>query len=298
MDSRRDVLKAGLCGLAGAALPFSAFGQSGLQVTPLGEAAVMIAGAGGNVLAVSDGQRVTLVDSGDGARTDELMAAVGSAFPGLPVSTVFNTHWHPGQTGGNAAFAGAGADIVAHANTRLWMTTKVEWPWGGVAGPAPQDAWPGTVFYNDPFLRGAARAGYMLQAHTDGDIFVQFPEANIIHVGGAIAADRWPEIDWWTGGWLGGLAEATETLLQVSDADTRFVASEGPVFGRAELEAQRDMYTTLFLRFRDELLFTGLSPEEAAAARPTADYRPEWGDPDPFVIKAYQSLWGYFAPDA
>lgn len=298
MNSRRHVLKAGLCGLAGAALPLRAFAQNALQVTRLGGNAALIAGAGGNVLAVSDGRSVTLADSGAADRTDALMDALAAEFPGQPVATLFNTHWHPAQTGGNAAFARAGANVVAHANTRLWMTTPVAWPWGGSVPAAPQDAWPMEIFYNEPVEHGAARAGYMLQAHTDGDAWVHFPDANIIHVGGVIAADRWPLIDWWTGGWFGGLVEATETLLQISDADTRFVAADGPVFGRAELQAQSEMYADLFLYFRDNLLFKGLSPEEAAAERPTKDYRPLWGDPDPFVIRAFQSLWGYYAPDA
>jgi hypothetical protein len=115
--------------------------------------------------------------------------------------------------------------------------------------------------------------------------------------GGVIAGDRWPLIDWWTGGWLGGLVEGIETLLQSADDETLIVPADGPVLDRAELEAQFDMYAELFVRFRDELLFTGLGPAEAVAAEPTAGLRPEWPNHDEFVTRAFESLWGFFAPD-
>jgi glyoxylase-like metal-dependent hydrolase (beta-lactamase superfamily II) len=287
-----------------AALPRLAFAQAQsdeLTVRSLSDRMVLIAGAGGNVVAVSDGAAVTLVDAGGAGRTEALLSAIAGAFPDLRVNTVFNTHWHHDQTGGNQTLARAGARIIAHANTRLWLTTDVQWPWGGAAEPMPPEAWPTEIFYNESQQTGAGAAraeyGYMLQAHTDGDAYVFFPEDNVLHCGGAIAADRWSDIDWWTGGWLGGVVEATETLLQIANDQTRIVASGGPVFGRAELQAQRDMYAELFVRFRDNLMFRGLSPAEAVAERPTQDFRPEWGDPDPFVIRAFQSLWHYFAPE-
>ncbi|MCP5146151.1 MAG: MBL fold metallo-hydrolase [Gammaproteobacteria bacterium] len=310
MVSRRNLIGTGLWSLAGAglggvslrALPAYAAAAAPVTAEMLTPDVALLRGAGGNVLAVSDGRKVTLVDGGAQAHTGQLLDAVASAFPGQQITTLFNTHWHPQQTGANATLAASGTNIISHANTRLWLTTDVKWPWGGHTMPLPRAAWPAQVFYNEPLElgEGAARAvaGYMLQGHTDGDAYVYFPEADVLHCGGVLAADRWPEIDWWTGGWLGGLAEATETLLAIANDNTRIVAADGPVFGRAELLAQRDMYTTLFVKFRDELLFKGLSPEEAVAAQPTREYRPEWGDPGPFVNHAFQSLWGYFAPDA
>ena len=48
-----------------------------------------------------------------------------------PVHTLFNTHWHPEQTGSNERLGKAGKTIIAHENTRLWLTTDVTWPWNG-----------------------------------------------------------------------------------------------------------------------------------------------------------------------
>jgi hypothetical protein len=54
-----------------------------------------------------------------------------AALPGRAGPTLFNTHWHPEQTGSNETLGKAGAQIIAQENTRLWLTTDVKWPWNG-----------------------------------------------------------------------------------------------------------------------------------------------------------------------
>ena len=63
--------------------------------------------------------------------SDALMKAVAGLPGGGPVHTIFNTHWHPEQTGSNERLGKAGKTIIAHENTRLWLTTDVTWPWNG-----------------------------------------------------------------------------------------------------------------------------------------------------------------------
>src|ERR1044072_7936807 len=84
-----------------------------------------------NVLAQIDDKGVILVDGGSAAGSDALMKAV-AALPGAgTVHTLFNTHWHPEQTGSNERLGTAGATIIAQENTRLWLTQDVVWPWNG-----------------------------------------------------------------------------------------------------------------------------------------------------------------------
>jgi cyclase len=303
---RRTLLKAAAYTVAACAAPRLSFGQrratAPLAVTPLGAETILITGAGANVVAAADADGVVIVDGGLAENASALLETVTEAFDGRPARTLFNTHWHPEQTGANVAVAGAGGQIVSQVNTRLWLGTDIHRPWEDfVHQPLPPEARPQDTFYDsgaDVELAGKPLAyGHLLQAHTDGDCYVHFPQTNVLACGGVVAGDRWPLIDWWTGGWLGGLVEGIETLLQVADADTRIVPADGPVLTRAELAAQRDMYETLFVRFRDELLFKGLSPAEAVAAQPTAEFHPEWPNRDAFVTLAFQSLWGFFAPD-
>lgn len=306
-QSRRDFLSNALTIAAGTAAgcilpPVAAGQQSGLSLSELGRNIFLVSGAGANVVAAADSEGVVMVDGGLAQHSEALLALINDTFDGRPVRTLFNTHWHPEQTGANLPLARAGAELVAQVNTRLWLGTDIQRPWEDFTHqPLPSEARPQVTFYD----RGEAvtlasnmlRYGHLLQAHTDGDCYIHFPEANVVACGGVIAGDRWPEIDWWTGGWLGGLVEGIETLLQVGDEQTRFVPSHGPVLSRAELAAQRDMYAKLFVHFRDELLFQGLSPAEAVAAEPTAGLHEDWPGRDRFVTLAFQSLWGFYAPD-
>ena len=276
--------------------------SSGLSVQRLGDDIAVISGAGGNVVVAGAGGDLVMVDGGLAKHSKDLLATIEREFRGRKVATLFNTHWHPEQTGSNLALARKGATIVSHANTRLWLGTDIQRPYETEVYKAlPAEARPDKIFYDtEEFSFGTStiRARYMLQAHTDGDIYVYFPEANVLAAGGAVSSDRWPLLDWWTGGWMGGLVEGLETMLQVSNADTRIVPADGPVMTRAELQDQRDMYADLFLKIRDKLLFAGLSPDEAVAAQPAAGLKPEWGSPDRFIRLAFQSYWGYYTQDA
>ena len=83
-----------------------------------------------NVLAVTglDGRRARRRGAGGpgGRRSPQRLAALPQAGK---VHTLFNTHWHPEQTGSNESLGQAGATIVAQENTKQWLTTDVTWPW-------------------------------------------------------------------------------------------------------------------------------------------------------------------------
>ena len=82
-----------------------------------------------NVLAVTDPTGVALVDGAPAGRAAELTQLLAALPQTGKVHTLFNTHWHPEQTGSNESLGQAGATIVAQENTKLWLTTDVTWPW-------------------------------------------------------------------------------------------------------------------------------------------------------------------------
>ena len=114
--------------------------------------------------------------------------------------------------------------------------------------------------------------------------------------GGVISADGWPLIDWWTGGWILGLVDGLDVLIDVANDDTKVVPGSGPLLTKADLIAQRDMFLEIYERLM-KLFLSARSPAEAVEARPTAEFRPDWGDPARFVTLAFQSLWGQLTPD-
>ena len=305
--TRRHILHAAAGGAVGTALGLPAWqlrearaqNGSGVATQQLGDTLHVLTVGGTNIVAQTRSDGTVLVDGASAADSGALLDAVAALPQSAPVTTLFNTHWHPEQTGSNESLAAAGATIIAQENTRLWLTTDITWPWNGQRfAPLPEAARPNRTFHDEGELDSGVRYGYLRHAaHTDGDLYVQFPDENVLAVGGAASGAGWPLVDWWTGGWIGGVVGTMELLLALSDAETRVVPAHGRVLTRSDLEAQLEMYNTIYARLAG-LLNSGRGPDEAVDARPTEEYDAEMGPSEEFVRRAFESLWAYLSPDA
>jgi cyclase len=263
--------------------------------------------AGGlNVLAVSTADGLALVDGGSASGSAALLEAAAALPGGSKIHTLFNTHWHPEQTGSNETLGKAGATIVAHQNTRLWLTQDVTWPYEDNAATVkalPAVARPGKTFYTTLDLELGSQhvtCGYLRDCpHTDGDSYVYFKEGNVLAVGDAVygGGAGWPWIDWWTGGWIGGIVGGLDALMTVANPQTRIVPARGSLLGLDDLKRQHEMYRTIWERLLKKL-YGGGSPDEAVAAKPTQEFDDIMGPSDAFVRRAFKSLWAYLSPDA
>jgi glyoxylase-like metal-dependent hydrolase (beta-lactamase superfamily II) len=270
-----------------------------LQIVPVADGMLAVIGPSATVLAADSSDGIVMVDGGAAAWSETLLQAVADSFGGKPFRALFNTHWHPEQTGSNEALGEQGTEIIAHENTQLWLGTEVWVRWSDKKyPPLPPAARPKTTFYDahdtTTFRFGTRRVecGHLLKAHTDGDLWAFFPEENVLAVGGVVSNEGWPIIDWWTGGWFVGMVDAFETLLQIANENTRIVPGNGPVMSLTELKAQQQMYLEIFDRVQD--MFTkAFGTDEVLAAKPTAEYDAKWGNPELFLTLAFQSLWGH-----
>ena len=308
--TRRQILKAAIGGAAGIVLGAPVLRLTAAPAQAASEGAgtlrlsddlfvVRIPGEA-NVVAQTDAQAASCSSMADRPRgSDALMKAVSGLPGGGPVHTIFNTHWHPEQTGSNERLGKAGATIIAHENTRLWLTTDVTWPWNGQRFKRlPKIAQPNKTFYTTGKLDSGVRYGYIPDAaHTDGDLYVYFPKQNVLAVGDAVSGQGWPVVDWWTGGWIGGIVGGLQRLQTLANEETRIVPGRGPVLGLEDLKAQSEMYGTIYDRLT-QLLNKGRGPSEAVAAQPTKEFDAQMGNPDEFVRRAFESLWAYLSPDA
>jgi len=272
-----------------------------LASTPLGDRLAVITGAGANVVAMRGPDGALMVDGGLPEHSADLIRYVLEQNAAPRVHTLFNTHWHPEHTGSNERVGKTGARIIAHENTRLWLGYANEVPLQNrTYGPLPAKALPNETIYTSGDIRFGDEEieyGYVLQAHTDGDIYVRFRKANVLVTGGIVVGEGWPIIDYKTGGWIGGLVQGLQTLIRLCDENTRVVPATGPPLRRADLEARHKMFATIFDRLSG-LLRKGMSPEEAFASGPTKEFEAQMGDSRQFVMLAFRSLWGHFAPDA
>jgi glyoxylase-like metal-dependent hydrolase (beta-lactamase superfamily II) len=239
----------------------------------------LLKGAGSNVIAWTGSDGLLVVDTGSAASAPQLLEALARLSPG-PVRLVVNTHWHPEHVGGNAALRRAGAEIVAHDDTRARMTSRqVMSAYDTEVPAAPREALP-VVTFDDTlslYLNGArVLLAHVPEAHTDGDLVVWWESANVVHLGDAYYAGEYPALDVGNGGSLAGTVAAIETTLSRTDARTVIVPGHGPVSNRAELTAYRDMLVTVGKRVR-ELVEQGNTVDEVLAARPTAAFDERYG---------------------
>ncbi len=257
-----------------------------------------------NIIVQTSPSGVVLVDGGSARVSDVLLKTIAE-LPGggrgadAGVQTLFNTHWHPEQTGLNETIGKAGTTIISHENTRLWLSTDITWSWNGQHFKRlPKIAQPNKTFYTTGQLDSGVTYGYIPDAaHTDGDMYVYFPKQNVLAVGDVVSNQGWPVVDWQTGGWIGGLAGALPRLVTLANDQTRIVPGRGAVMSLSELKTQAAMYSTIYDRLSG-LLNKGRGPSEAVAAKPTKEFDAQMGNPDEFVRRAFESLWAYLSPDA
>ena len=295
--NRRAVLEGALGACAALTLTRRSRAADAIQTTRVTDKLALLSGAGGNVLARSTGDGLVVVDSGAAASGPQLVAALAALPNGARAHTLFNTHWHLEQIGSNGALARAGAHIVAHEKTRQRLAYGYYLPKEDrYERPVAKEAQPAESFYTTGETRiGAERVeyGYLLEAHTDGDIYVHFRDSNVIAVGDAVSPVRDPELDWFGGGWLGGRVDSLKLLLTLGNAATKFVPSYGPPIGRADVQRERDVMLKLFERYV-ELVRKGDSAADILAAGVIADTGRAWQDPGRFAYDAYKGMWAHY----
>jgi glyoxylase-like metal-dependent hydrolase (beta-lactamase superfamily II) len=307
-SDRRSFLQASLTGLAGVSCLPLLGGLAGCQHVPtpstseqpnalstakLTDRVSVISGAPGNVVVLSANDGLVLVDSGSAALARAVRATLGSA----QVRTLINTHYHAEQTGGNELFGAAGAAIHAHEITRQWLATDYYVPaedrW---VRALPAVALPKATFRDKSEMKAGAESiecGYLLEAHTRGDIYVFFRDSNVLAVGDVASPLRDPALDWYAGGWIGGRADAMADLLKLANDDTRIVPAYGPVMTRAELQAETEMMKHLYDRTTD-LTDHGRSAQDMLDEGVMSEVSRKFQDPYRFLYDVSKGNWAHY----
>ena len=300
---RRHVLSGGMAGLLTlCASPLLALQRANPAggARKLTDSISVLDGGGSNIVALSSADGLVLVDTGAPNNGDRVMAALKGLGGNTRVHTVFNTHYHPAQTGNNEVFAEAGAKIVAHDRTRQWMSVDHWLPDQSRYQKArPKAAWPTDVFFNtgsqtiSTAQAGSERIdfGYLLVAHTAGDIYVHFKDSNVLAVGDVASPINDPALDWITGAWMGGRVSAMDLLLKIGNDQTRVVPGTGPVMTWAEFKAERELMETVRQRLFKQIR-QGDGPQDMVDGGVLQGLARTWKDPYTFLYAAARGLWG------
>lgn len=194
----------------------------------------MLTGAGGNMAALTGDDGILLIDAQFAELAEKIKARLNQLGAGKPLTTLVNTHMHGDHVGGNRALA-AKANIIAHENVYNRLHRNPEFPKEGL---------PKTTFTEQLKLRlngQTVRLQYMPPSHTDGDIVVWFEEANVVHMGDLLFAERFPFIDTSNGGSVSGYIDNVTSLIALMNEETQVVPGHGNLTDRAGVERFLDM---------------------------------------------------------
>ena len=270
-----------------------------IKVEQIAPGVAVLFGQGGNIgLSYGEDGNV-LIDDQFAPLTPKILAAVATVDPD-PVKFLINTHWHDDHSGGNENLGKAGAVIMAHDNVRVRMASPQTR--GDRTTPAsPKIALP-VVTYQDGLslhVNGdEIRTIHVHDAHTDGDSFVMWKKANVVHMGDLFFNKvTLPFIDLNSGGNARGLLAAADKVLAMTNAETKYIPGHGPMATRADLVAYRDMLKTVI-----DTVAGGIKAKKTLAQLQATKPAAKWEvagafiSGDAFVKAVYESLSKPAAP--
>lgn len=237
-------------------------------------------GAGGNIgLSVGE-DGVVMIDDQFAPLTGKILAAISKLNDG-EIRFVINTHVHGDHVGGNENLGKMGILILARDEVRVRLEAT-----------APAAALP-VLTYNGSItihLNGEEVHAFAVPpAHTDGDAYIHFLGSDIIHTGDVFRTTGYPFVDLNNGGTVAGMIEALDILIGLAGPDTKILPGHGSMTDVSEVRACRDMLADIVERARP-LVARGLSYDELAAARVTADYDEKYGDPERLLRAVHAEL--------
>lgn len=289
-----------------------------IQALPVQGNVYLLAGAGGNITVQVGKSGVLVVDTGNGAVTPQVLAAIRK-LSDKPVRYIVNTAADADHTGGNENFArefgsvtsvsvvntpGSSAtqtvQIFAHDNVLARMS-KVQ-----NGKPAwPDIAWPTETFIGDRkelyFNGEAVLMEHVPAAHTDGDTIVHFRGSDVVSAGDLFITNSYPVIDVQHGGSLQGVIDGLNRILDIAvpahheEGGTYVIPGHGRICDEFDVLEYRDMLTIIRDRLQASIK-KGMTLEQIQASRPTRDYDPQYGATtgpwtnSMFVEAAYRSL--------
>ena len=251
-----------------------------IMATPVSDQIYMVTGEGGNIGLFIGEDGTFIIDDQFAPLTEKIVAAIKSVGGDFP-KFLINTHYHGDHTGGNENLGHGGTLIFSHDNVRERLGAGSFIAAFNMKREAlSRKGLPVVTFSEDIsfHLNGDnIRAVHAPHAHTDGDSFIYFKKANVIHAGDVFFNGFYPFIDVTHGGSLKGMIKAVDRILALADNNTKIIAGHGPLGDKEQLASYRQMLATAYERLK-KLKAEGKTAQEAAATKPLADLEAIWGD--------------------
>ena len=239
----------------------------------------MLKGSGGNIGVLVGRDGTLMIDDQFAPLSNKINGAIKTLDPG-EIRFLINTHLHGDHSGGNDNFKKMGVTIVAHDQARERMSKEqVNKVLNRVTPPREKDALPVITFFdklnfhlNDEDIV----LHHFDPGHTDGDLIVQFKNANVLHTGDAFVRYGYPFIDISSGGSVNGFISTLDKILALTDDNTKVIPGHGEVASKSDIKKVRDAVADI----RDQVaaaLKKGKKVEEIPGMGIADKYDAEWG---------------------
>jgi len=181
---------------------------------------------------------------------------------------LINTHHHGDHSGGNISFKGIVEHVVAHENSKKNQETSAK-----QNKSEDKQLYPDQT-YTDTWCQKVGKEkiclSYFGAGHTNGDSFIHFQHANIVHCGDLLFNRRHPYVDRTAGANIKSWIEVLNKALNKYDKETMYIfghaATGYKVTGTSdELNKFRD-YLGNVLKFAESEIKAGKTKEELLKA--------------------------------
>ncbi|MEI9910735.1 MAG: MBL fold metallo-hydrolase [Bacteroidota bacterium] len=194
-----------------------------------------------------------------------------------PFKLLINTHHHGDHSGGNISFKGIAEHVLAHENSKKNQEASAK-----AQKNEDKQLYPDQT-YTDTRCEKVGKEKvcvyYYGAGHTNGDSFVHFEHANIVHCGDLVFNRRHPYVDRGAGANIKSWMEVLEKGLNTFDKDTIYIfghsATGYEITGKTDDLKKFSDYLGSVLKFTEGEIKAGKTKEEIlkATAIPGAD---EW----------------------
>ncbi|ASP46808.1 MBL fold metallo-hydrolase [Cognaticolwellia beringensis] len=207
--------------------------EAEITVQSAGGDVYMLQGPGGNIGVLATDKGLLLVDD----KFAPLAEKIETAMKGIEdkeLKYVINTHFHGDHTGSNAFFSHK-APIFAHENVRSRLSSKTDHHANSLPVVTYKD---GITIYLD---NEEIQLTHLAKGHTDGDTYVYFKEANVLHTGDLFFEVGFPYVDLKSGGSVKGYLAAVKHMLKNTPDNVVIIPGHGKLTDKKSLVAFAEM---------------------------------------------------------
>lgn len=222
---------------------------------------------GGTILFFLTSEGTLVVDSQFPETAPHLIAEVNKKTTN-PFRLLINTHHHADHTSGNIVFKGIVPHILAHQNSRINQEAAAVKNKNEDKQLYPDQNYTNT--WCEKMDKEEVCLQYFGAGHTNGDSFVHFRKAKIVHTGDLVFNRRHPFVDRTAGANISSWIKVLNTATETFPAKTTYVCGHAGsghdvVIRKSDVLLFRD-YLQNVLNFTDEQMKAGKSVDEIIKA--------------------------------